>query len=68
MRSGNGIMAATAGLLAMLACSVSPVWATDWWGITVVDDEGWTTVKCTSLAVLPSGDPAIAYIHNPGDY
>jgi len=40
----------------------------DWWDITPIDDEGWVTVTRTSLDVLSSGEPAISYIHNPGDW
>ena len=47
---------------------VPPSHATDWWEYSTVDNEGWTNIKDTSLAVLPDGTPAIAYLHNPGDW
>lgn len=52
----------------MLAFGVGGSLAADWWEVTVVDNEGWTTVLATSLAVQPDGEPAISYVHNPGDW
>ena len=48
------------GIFLLIGCLVSPAGAAYFWDITVVDSVG-NTGHDTSLAILPSGQPAISY-------
>ena len=47
-------------LFLLLIICTTPLYALDSWDVSVVED-GWSVGKYTSLAILPSGQPAISY-------
>jgi hypothetical protein len=56
------------GICLAMTGGTSETPAADWWVVTSVDADEWTTVKATSLGVLPTDEPAISYVYNPGDW